>query len=154
MTEEVSRNWMELLSLNEVRLIMLLREMNNFDEINNFFMNSYWSKIGIFVKFMRKASVQMEELKRVPEFYLRHNCEEKIDRRSRYYPWTHWQDTGIAEWNQLYERFERFSRCWINSQWKFTRYQSTCVFLTSSNSWWVAKPFFRSAEPQRRAAKH
>ena len=40
---------MELLSLNEVRLTMLLQEMNNFDEINNFFINSYWNKIGIFV---------------------------------------------------------------------------------------------------------
>ena len=50
---------------------------------------------------------------------IRHNCEEKIDRRSRYDPWTHWQDTGIAEWNQLYERFERFSRCWISTQWTF-----------------------------------
>ena len=34
------------------------------------------------------------------------------------------------------------------------RYQSTCVFPTSSNSWWNAKPFNRNAEPQRRAAKH
>ena len=29
-----------------------------------------------------------------------------------------------------------------------------CVFLTSSSSWWYAKPFHRNAEPQRRAAKH
>ena len=27
-----------------------LQEMNNFDEINNFFMNSFWNIIGIFVK--------------------------------------------------------------------------------------------------------
>ena len=27
-------------------------------------------------------------------------------------------------------------------------------FPTSSNSWWDAKPFYRNAEPQRRAAKH
>ena len=37
-------------SLNEEKLIMLLQEMNNFDEINNFFMNNYQNKIGIFVK--------------------------------------------------------------------------------------------------------
>ena len=30
---------------------------------------------------------------------IRHNCEDKIGRRSRYYPWTHSQDTGISEWN-------------------------------------------------------
>ena len=41
----VSRNWMELSSFNEVRLIVLLQETNNFDEINNFFMNNYWNKI-------------------------------------------------------------------------------------------------------------
>ena len=41
---------MELLSLSEVRLIMLWQEMNNFDEINNFFMNNHQNKIGIFVK--------------------------------------------------------------------------------------------------------
>ena len=42
----------------------------------------------------------------------------------------------------------------ITSQWKFPRYQSTSVFPTSSNTWRNAKPFFWSAEPQRRAAKH
>ena len=34
------------------------------------------------------------------------------------------------------------------------RYQSTSVTPTSSNSWRNALPFYRSAEPQRRAAKH
>ena len=37
---------------------------------------------------------------------------------------------------------------------EFPRYQSTSVIPTSSNSWRNAKPFFWSAEPQRRAAKH
>ena len=41
---------MESTRLNEVRLIVLFKETNNFDEINNFFMNNYWNKIGIFVK--------------------------------------------------------------------------------------------------------
>ena len=49
---------MELLNLNEVRLIILLQEKNNFDEINNFFMDNYKNKIGIFVKLMRKVSVR------------------------------------------------------------------------------------------------
>ena len=39
-TEEISKNWMELSSLNEVRLIVFFTETNNFDEINNFFMYS------------------------------------------------------------------------------------------------------------------
>ena len=41
-----------------------------------------------------------------------------------------------------------------HAQWTFSRYQSTCVFPTSSNSWRNAQPFYRNAEPQRRAAKH
>ena len=72
---------------------------------------------------------RIEEISRLN---IRYNCEEKIGRRSRYYPWTHRQDSGTTEWNSLYEWFERFSRCWISTQWTFPRYQSTSVFLTSS----------------------
>ena len=54
---------MKLSSLNEVRLIVLRQDVNNFDEINNFFMNNYWNKIGIFVKLKRKGLNEMEELK-------------------------------------------------------------------------------------------
>ena len=57
-TEEISSNSMELSSLIEVRLIVLFKETNNFDEINNFFMYNYWNKIGIFVKLMRKVSMR------------------------------------------------------------------------------------------------
>ena len=46
MTKEVSKYWMELSSL------MLLQETNNFDEINNFFLNNYWNKIENFSKLM------------------------------------------------------------------------------------------------------
>ena len=90
----------------------------------------------------------------ISRFNIRHDCKEKIGRRSRYYPWTHWQDTGIAKCSKLYEWFWGFSGCWINTQWTFPRCQSTSVIPTSSSSWWNAKPFFWSAEPQRRAAKH
>ena len=34
---------------------MALKQKNFIDEINNFFMNSYCSKTGIFVKLMRKS---------------------------------------------------------------------------------------------------
>ena len=51
-------------------------------------------------------------------------------------------------------RFEGFSRCWINSQWKFPRYQSTGVFPTSSNTRRIVGTFLRIAVPQRRAAMH
>ena len=49
---------MELLSLSEMKLIVLLKETNNFDEINNFFMNNYWNKIENFVKLMWKVSMR------------------------------------------------------------------------------------------------
>ena len=41
-------------------------------------------------------NVRIEE---VSEFYFRHHCEKKICRRSRYYPGTYGQDTGIAKRN-------------------------------------------------------
>ena len=46
---------MELLSLNEGKLIILLQVINNSDEINNFFNNNYQNKIGIFVKLISKV---------------------------------------------------------------------------------------------------
>ena len=46
---------MELLSLSEERLIILLQVMKNFDEINYFFMNNYHNKIWIFAKFILKV---------------------------------------------------------------------------------------------------
>ena len=60
----------------------------------------------------------------------------------------------IEKWNKLYEWFKRVSGCWINSQWKFPRYQSTCVFPTSSNTRRTVGTFFWNAEPQRWASKH
>ena len=57
--EEVSRYWMELLSLSEEKLIILLQVMNNPGEINYyfnyFFKNNYRKKIGIFVKLISKV---------------------------------------------------------------------------------------------------
>ena len=51
---------MELSSLNEVWLIVLMHGTNNFDEINNFFMNNYWNKIRNFVKLIWKVSMRWE----------------------------------------------------------------------------------------------
>ena len=45
-----SRNGMELSNLSEEKLIILLRVVDNFGEINYFCMNNYQNKIGIFVK--------------------------------------------------------------------------------------------------------
>ena len=48
----------EMIESRKKNIVVLIKETNNFDEINNFFMNNYWNKIGIFVKLMRKASVK------------------------------------------------------------------------------------------------
>ena len=55
---------MELFSLSEEKLIILLQVMNNLDEINYFFTNSYWSKTGIYVKRMRKVSQEWKNWRR------------------------------------------------------------------------------------------
>ena len=49
---------MKLSSLNEETFIVLIKESNNFDEINYFFMNNYCNKIENFVKLMRKVSMR------------------------------------------------------------------------------------------------
>ena len=72
---------MKLSSLNEVRLVVLWQETNNFDEINNFFMNNNQNKIGIFVK-LRSSLHEMAELKRLQEstfdtFSMRKEIEDR-----------------------------------------------------------------------------
>ena len=49
---------MELSSLSEEKLIILLQVMNNFDEINYFCMNNYQNKFGIFVMLTLKVSMR------------------------------------------------------------------------------------------------
>ena len=55
---------MELSRLNEEKFIVLLQETNNFDEINNFFMNNYWKKNRELREAHEKSLNEMEELKR------------------------------------------------------------------------------------------
>ena len=100
MTEEVSKSWVKWSSLKEEKFIVLIMETNNIDEINNFFMNSDWSKIWIFVKRMIKASVRWKLKRFLSRVYIRYNFEEEIGRRSRYYPWTHTQDSETT--NEVY----------------------------------------------------
>ena len=92
-----------LSSLNEVRLFVLLKETNNFDEINNFFfMNTCWNKIENFVKLMWKVSMRW---KNWSDFKGLHSIHF---RRSRHCLWTHSQDSGTTEWSRLHEWFDRF----------------------------------------------
>ena len=121
-TAKVFKSWRKRSSRQKKKFVELIKEMNN-----------YWSKIGIFVKFMRKVSMRWKNWSDFKGLHSR-QLREKIDLTSRYYPWTHW--------NQLYERFERFSGCWISTQ-------VDNPIHTSSSSWWNAQPFKRNAEPQK-----
>ena len=78
--------------------------------------------------------------------------KKKIGRRSRYYSGAHWQDTGIADWNQLYRMIrENFK---MLNQYAVDIPTLPVNLFFSSSSWWNAKPFFRIVEPQRWTAKH
>ena len=63
-TEEISKNRMKLSSLNEVKFIVVTKETNNFDDINNFFMNNYWNKKRDLREAHEKSLNEMEEFKR------------------------------------------------------------------------------------------
>ena len=51
---------MELLSLSEGKLIILMQVMNNSDEIHYFFMKNNQNKIGIFVKLRSKVFMRLK----------------------------------------------------------------------------------------------
>ena len=86
-----------------------------------------------------KSLNEMTELKRFQGSTFDTISKRLNNRRSRHYPWIHKQDSRITEWNSLHDWFERFTRCWISTQWKIPRSQSTCVMPTFSRSWRNAK---------------
>ena len=64
MTVEVSISWMKWSSLNKDRLIVLLQETNDFDEINNFFHEQLLEQNRDLREAHMKSLTEMEELKR------------------------------------------------------------------------------------------
>ena len=95
-TEEVFKSWMKQSSNKKEKFVVLIKETNDADKINNFFMNR--AKLGSPWSSWDKSQWN-GRIEAISRFHIRHNCEKKIGRRSRYYPWTHWQDTGIEERN-------------------------------------------------------
>ena len=89
MTEERSQNWRELSSLNEVRLIVLIKGTNNVVEINNFFMHNAQNKIENFVKLMREASMKW---KNWSDFKAQHSTQFQGE---------DWSRIKILSWNLL-----------------------------------------------------
>ena len=108
---------MELSSLNEVRIIVLLQETNNFDETNNFFMNSYQNKIENFVKLMWKVSMRWKnwsDFKGLHSIHFREGSWSKIETLSL--------DSQPRFRNNRKELivwmiWEIFNDAWICTQW-------------------------------------
>ena len=144
---------MKLSSLKEEKIIVLIKETNDFDEINNFFMNKYWNKIGIFVKLMRKVSMRWKNWTNFKSLHsIQFRGEKLVEDRD-----TILELTGkiLELQNEIYcKNDSRDFQNVFSTQWSIPRYQSTSVFRTSSSSWWNAKPFYRNAEPQKWAAKY
>ena len=68
-------------------------------------------------------------IKEVSDFHLRQFCKKKISREARHYLETYWPNTRFAKWNNCMSD-SKVEGCWISSQWKFSRYQSTSVIPT------------------------
>ena len=54
---EIYKSWMKLSRFKEEKLIVFVKETNNIDEMNNFFMNNGGRKVGIFVKLTSGVSI-------------------------------------------------------------------------------------------------
>ena len=89
----------------------------------------------------------------ISEFCFQYCSMKKTRRGSEHNIGIFLPNTGTAKRNKLYDRFRGFSGCWINSQWKFPRYQSTSVIPTSSDTGRAVEAFYRIAAPERRASK-
>ena len=76
--EEVSRNGMELLSLSEGKLIILLQVMSNADEMNYFFKNNYQNKNRDLREVRIKSLHEKEELKRVEELRIDESSRRRL----------------------------------------------------------------------------
>ena len=148
-TEEVSKSWMELSSLNEGNYHALagdeqLRRVHQLLEAQLLKQNRELREA------YEKSLNEMEELKK-----FQGSTFDTFSRRR----FIEDRDTILEFSGKIQELqnevnclngFERFSRCWISTQWTIPRSQSTCVFLTFSRSRRNAKPF---SEPQQWAAK-
>ena len=86
---------MKLLNLNEKNFTALeLKKFN--DEINSFFMDSYYSKIRNYVKLVRSLS-EMEELKKFQSSTFDTMARRRLVKGSGHYLGTFWPNTGFAK---------------------------------------------------------
>ena len=93
--KKLFKSWVKRSSRKNKKFVVLIKDTNFNDEINNFFMNSYSSKIRIHVKLMRKVSMKWKKLMRFQgstfDTIARRRLVEDQD--------TILELTGIAKWN-------------------------------------------------------
>ena len=90
----------EMLESQKKKFVVLINETNDFDEIIKFLMNSYWSKIGVFVKLMIKGSVR----------------------------WKNWSDFEAQHSTQLRgENWSRIEILSLNSQARYRNYRTKSI---------------------------
>ena len=140
---------MKFSSLKEEKSIVLIKETNDFEKINNFFMNNYWNKIGIFLKLMRKVSMRW---KNWSDFKAQHSIH--ISRRKL-----------VEDWHAIFELIGKIQDLkneisYMNDSRDFQDAESVrsgqshvtsqlVFFPPHPDPFWNAKPFSGNAELQQ-----
>ena len=143
---------LKISSLKQEKFIVLIKETNNFDEINNSFKNICWNKVGIFMDLMRIVSVRW---KNWFDFKAQHSIQ---------FPWENWSKMETLSL-KLQARFRNYRMkliAWmIREIFKMLNQYAVDNPTSPINqcftyhlSWRNAKPFSWNAEPQQWAAKY
>ena len=119
---------MKLSSLEEEKLIALIEETNNFDEINNFFMNNYWNKIGIFVISRNWKSWTAQKISSKNQWF--HGPTTwKVMQRST------WRDIANLRIKQLSNSSKSQRHAWMITNLKKKRMDQLENYLLSAHKW-------------------
>ena len=151
--KEYSKVECERSSHKKKKFVVLIKETISIDKIINFFMNSYWSKIGIFVKLMRKVSMKWKNWR-----IFRVLPSTPLSRRRLVED----QDT-VLELTGKIQELQNEINFWVVqeilkmlNQYSVDNPTSPVIqcFPTCPRSWYNTKPSSGNVEPQRRAAKY
>ena len=93
------------------------------NKIAEFYKKNYCDNQQDFREVHQQDLLKMKELSKIPKFYLRWVHQTEVHRGSEDYYGIIWKTSRTTEWSKLYEWFQGFYGCWIDLQWKFTRYQ-------------------------------
>ena len=99
-------------------------------------------------------SYETSRIAKIPEFCLWWIHSEEFHRRSENYYGIIWKTSRTTEWSKFHEWFQGFYGCWVDLQWKSTRYQSTLVVPWTSSIWRDVEAFVLFAATKWGAAKY